>query len=235
MLEHTKRVTFELSNCCDLAHAHARCPAHLAARLPITLPAEIVDRELGWLGDCGYAGELAFHNYSEPLIDPRLFEFLNTAALLVRKASVYILTNGLILTQVLLDELVLHGVKRLYVSAYTDDEFARLKGFKRHGIDYMVKRFAKLDDRLTIYDRQPKTSPGPCAEPLYNLLVRATGDVCLCCNDWRATRTYGNLDKMTLAEVLETGRMQADYARLSIGDRFLPICRRCGVARGMPA
>ncbi len=233
LLAHTSRVTFELSDRCNLSHAHPKCPAHAVRDAePIFLERRIVREVLAFLAEGGFAREIAWHNYNEPLADPRLFCFLGMANWRVPDASHYILTNGLNLNQEILDMLIGNGVKRVWVSAYTEAVEQRTKALTAPGIDYKVRRFTTLDHRLEIYDRPEARDRRPCFEPLENLVIRADGRVGLCCVDWKQTVTYGDLHDTTLRKILETSKIGEDWQRNTAGDRWHDICRRCHCVRG---
>jgi len=232
LLQHTGRITIETHNRCNYAHLHKLCPVS-TFKVPVFLPIEIIRGILEYAAADGFDREIAWHNYSEPMIEPRLFLFLDMARGILPEARSYILTNGSMLTQTTMDELYAHGVRRLWVTAYSDAEQKRLKTLRPpEGQDYNINRLARLDERLTIYDRDPAGDRHPCYEPLESLVIRATGDVDLCCNDWAMKYTFGNLHEMSLQDVLATGKMQETWERLKKGDRFLPICKRCKCRRG---
>ena len=233
LLAHTSRVTFEISDRCNLAYAHIACPAHaMRNEPPIFLPIRLIHGVLDFLHDEGFAGQLAWHNYNDPMCDPRLLWLIDLAAVHVPDAGQYILTNGLNLNQGMLDLLVSHGITRLWVSAYTDAEEKRTKALKAPGIDYKVRRFVKLDNRLTIYDRPESGDQRPCYEPLENLLIRADGRVGLCCVDWAQTVNYGSLYEKSLKEILESAEIRDDWQRHTEGKRRHAICKRCRGPRG---
>ena len=89
----TKRISFELSNICNLADLHKRCPLHQYQERHI-LPAEIVYQVLDCCKAYDFQGVFAFHQYNEPGVDPRLFMFMNRIKQLLPKAKMFLLTNG---------------------------------------------------------------------------------------------------------------------------------------------
>ncbi len=234
LLEHTGRVTFELSNTCNFSHAHTRCPAHEARGAPVFLPERIVYDILDFMAEDGFDGyEVAYHNYSEPTIDPRLMLFLDAAKARMPNIRQYILSNGLTMCQQLYDELVAHGATRIWFTAYDDATRDRLRALKKRSADLHIDRKCKLDLRMDMYDRKIQDLKLPCHEPLESLLIRATGQVGLCCMDWRNSYPFGNLHDMSLRHVLESGEMHKVWNRLRKGGRsVLPICRRCKSQRG---
>jgi MoaA/NifB/PqqE/SkfB family radical SAM enzyme len=68
-----------------------------------------------------YRGELAFHNYNEPLADPKLLTRLAEARAAIPNAKLMIFTNGDLLTPELFKELVELGVGEIRVTLYPSD------------------------------------------------------------------------------------------------------------------
>ncbi len=228
ILDDTSRVSIELSNLCNYASWHKKCPLH-NIRDPVILPARIVRSVLSTLGEYNFQGVIAFHTYNEPLIDPRLFQFIDTARRECPRSSVHICSNGFYLTQTLAEELVAVGTASIRVSAYTRDEEERLSKI-RVRIPYVVA-FTKLDDRLALYDRPEKQSCKPCGAPLNEIIVGCDGRISLCCLDWRRDHSFGDLHVQAFEDILRSGELQRVYERLSKGDRFLPLCKRCDWTR----
>jgi len=231
-LKHTSRVTFELSNRCNYAYMHKACPAHGVVD-PVILPEAIVRRVLAYLGAEGYRRGLAWHNYSEPLIDARLFMFLDVARELMPGVEQYILSNGFMLGQGLLDELGAHGVTHVRVTTYSEAEHERCHALiAPPGMICGLDRRKELDSRLDDYERKPRNRKQPCFEPLESCVIRATGHVALCCRDWANQHALGNLHAETLEEVLRKKETLAVWEQNRHGKRVLELCRRCGCDRG---
>lgn len=228
MFSHTKRISLELSNSCPYAGIHKKCPLSLVDE-PVILPAEIVYDVLVTLGRHSFRGIIAFHTYNEPLVDPRLFQFIEFARKICPHSDLFIFTNGCYLNQTLADELVSSGVSRIRVSAYSRSELKRLSKIKLD-ITFSIK-LEKLDDRLHLYEAEERLSSKPCFAPLNEIIIAREGCITLCCLDWKRLYTFGDLRKQTFEEVVQSGELQAVYAKLSKGDRFLPLCKRCKHSR----
>jgi MoaA/NifB/PqqE/SkfB family radical SAM enzyme len=139
-----------------------------------------------------------------------------------------ILTNGTALDQQMLNEIAEVGIRFVRVSCYSEKESERLEGLKKP--KKMLKysfMHPTLDDRLCHYKREPLDLKIPCYAPLYEIMVACEGFVALCCFDWKRHVKFGNLHKKDLEDVISNGRLRKVYARLSQGDRYLPLCRRC--------
>lgn len=71
-----------------------------------------------------FAGWFAFHNYNEPLADPRLLERLADVRTRLPRAKLELHTNGDFLDRTMLASLVAHGVALVRVTLYPSNEKA---------------------------------------------------------------------------------------------------------------
>ena len=244
--EHTGDVAIELSNLCQYAWLHKKCPLHLQAaspfrvKEPVVLPARIVYSIIDILGRHDYDQKLSFHQYNEPLMDPRLFLFLEYAKKHCPGAGVEIVTNGHYLDLTLAKELEAAGVQILLVTLYGNEEDraamkARITAYKQQ-LSIHVRSLThpwpdQLNDRLTVYSHPRHGDELCCTAPLGCVTITRDAEVALCCIDWRREHTFGNLYEGSLEEILASDDVQETYRRLSRGDRFLDICQRCATAR----
>jgi GTP 3',8-cyclase len=230
LFDHTHDVCLELSNLCNLADVHHRCPVHTLQHERNVLPARIVHDVLGTLARHDFAGRIAFHTYNEPLLDPRLFEFIRLARSLCPDSNINICTNGFGLTQNMVHELVSAGVSSFHISAYSTADKERFSSMS-FPVEASVELMT-LDGRLDLYEAPENSSHGPCYAPLSEIIVTARGKVGLCCLDWKREYCFGDLNVQSLEQVMDGQEFRKAYARLAAGDRYLPLCRRCGWCRG---
>jgi cyclic pyranopterin phosphate synthase len=228
----TKRISFELSNICNLSHEHKRCPLNLKPETQI-LPASVINSVLETCRRHQFEGVFAFHLYNEPGIDPRLALFLHRIKSVLPAARTFVLTNGWYLTQSLAEELVGHGLDYLVISAYTPAEWERLRQI-RLPIPVQVNK-QTLDDRLTWYQQEllaPVSAGRPCYCPVYEICITCRGEVALCPYDWQRRHIFGDLNNESLEDVLARPDIWRVYEELSAGRRELEICRACKTTRG---
>ncbi len=228
LFKHTKRVSIELSNLCNYSMIHKKCPLN-RIKMPVILPSMIVYSVFNTLKQYGFSGIIAFHTYNEPLIDPRLFKFIEGARRSCPSCAVFICTNGYYLNQVMAEELSDIGVSEIHVSVYSDREMERLSKINV-SIPFSTERM-KLDDRLNFYDSPEKKNFKPCYAPLSEIVVTREGSISLCCLDWKRKYTFGDLHHQTMEDILREGKLHSLYAKLSKGERSLSLCRRCGWSR----
>ena len=113
LFKYTNYIYFELSNMCNLSHYHKECPLSLEKN-KIILPSKIVLETLDVLNKFNFNGTIAFHNYNEPLIDPRLIKFIEYSRKSCPNSKIYFSTNGIFLNQIILDELI-EVVLQIYI------------------------------------------------------------------------------------------------------------------------
>jgi 2-deoxy-scyllo-inosamine dehydrogenase (SAM-dependent) len=228
LFKYTNRVSIELSNLCNYSMMHKKCPINKIKK-PIILPSKIVYSVINTLKRYSFSGQIAFHTYNEPLIDPRLFKFIEVAKESCPSCKIYICTNGYYLDQVMAEELSSIGVTEIHVSAYSDREMERLSKINVN-IPFSTERM-KLDERLNFYETSEKFIFKPCHAPLSEIIVTRKGKISLCCLDWKRKYLFGDLHYQNLEEILRKGKLHSLYAKLSKGERNLYLCRRCGWVR----
>lgn len=225
-----KRVRFiniELSSLCNYSLFHKNCPIY-NNKEKIVLSSKIVYKVIDELAEINYSGIINFNLYNEPLIDPRLFTFLSYIKKNCPNATASINTNGFYLTQTIVDELEEFNVV-LYVSAYTKSEYDRLTSLQAN-FPYMVF-YSILDDRKNLYDKNPINLNKICHAPVNEVGLSCTGDILLCCLDWKREYVFGNLYEETLSGILEKSYTKDVYSNLLKANRTLHICKNCSWTR----
>lgn len=225
IFKYTNRISIELSNMCNYATIHKKCPLNLE-NTHSTLSSKIVYKIFEELKKYNFNGTIAFHTYNEPLIDPRLFMFIKEAKEKCPDVGVYILTNGYYFNQIIADELIEIGVSHLEVTAYSKEEYERLKKVKIN-IPYRIFD-GNLDDRLDLYNNDKTCANNkPCYAPLNEIIVKHNGNINLCCLDWKQQHCFGNLYEQSFEEIVLKSEMLKVYEYLSKGEKKINICRCC--------
>ncbi len=234
IFKNTTRISIELSNLCNYSKVHKKCPLHLHKE-PRILPEKIFLQIIKTCKEYDFKGGIAFHCYNEPGIDPRLMMFIKITREALPKATIFIMTNGFYFDENLAEEYQKNGVDMLIISAYSPKEEQRFKDIKlRSKIPHfsISKLYQiKLDDRLTIYEREKIDCTKPCHAPLDEVIITNEGKVSLCCLEWKREHCFGNLHKQSMADILNSEKVQRTYKNLLSGKRTLDICKRCNCAR----
>lgn len=147
-------------------YCNRRCPwcpssKYKRGQLKNFIPFDLFIKIINDLKNIGYDGQLALHNYNEPLLCPNLYRYINIIRTEIPRAKLVIFTNGDYLERSVLKRLEENGVSTLYVSlhdAIGRDNYQKLlfKNLKKIG-----KESHKLKDVSDIFGKKYKIeSPG---------------------------------------------------------------------------
>jgi len=234
----TKVINLEISNLCNYTIIHPQCPTSKMKKH--IMPLETIDKISKNLGDANFNKTLSPYAYSEPLIDPRLYTVIEILRKNVPKARLAIITNGFFLYETILDDIVERGISHITVTAYFPNEHERInklkevcekkypKVFFRVIKGYPLQR--RMADKYSIYDKDTpiNKSKRGCRAPYRYVYINSYGDVVLCCNDWKAQVTFGNLKEKPVREIFLSDKMLERNLNAEAGNRqkyFL--CSRC--------
>lgn len=227
-LEDIKKVYFELSNICNYSFIHKKCPLSLVKDKKV-LSSKIIYKCIDELSTVNYDGVLAFHRYNEPLIDPRLFQFIEYTNKKLPLAKIVIQTNGFYLSEEIVKHFEQYKIWTIQVSAYSKSEYERISKIVT---DIPLRVFTiELDERESIYDDVPKGCKDPCFSSIFDFTVTCEGTVGLCCLDWQNRFIFGDLEKNSISEIISTEYYNKVHNELKNGERNLLICQHCNWSR----
>jgi len=232
----TKVIYLELSNLCNYTAMHPQCPTNKMEKHVMSLKTiESIARKIG---KEDYDRLLYPYMFSEPMIDPRLYTVIDIFRKYVPKAKLGFTTNGSFLYKTTLDELVSRGISRIVITAYFPGEYERLNRLinivkkEYPEIFFTIKKGYPLRKRMFdlygFYTGKPLNWVKECFAPYRHLYINCHGDVCLCCNEWKATVTFGSLKEKSFREIFKSDKMIDYYFNLLQGNRAkYPVCSRC--------
>ena len=213
-----KSVRFELSGRCQYKEKHKSfCPS--LRMHDAFLSSKVILKVMRFLGR-SFDGEVGFHNYNEPLIDPRLFLLITQIKEISPDCLISVWTNGENLCRELALEAFDAGVGEIILTAY-DAESETLYGDMKRIKVYPVH----LDDRLNNYSRDKQHNSIPCNAPFGQLIINRFGQIALCCMDWKYSMIFGNLNRQDIEDCLPG--MFDVYQNLISGKRVYDVCSRC--------
>ncbi len=233
-LEHTQRITLQLSSLCNYARQHSQCPAHHCKErhiLPSAIVRDVIDTAAEWGWDKQGATRLAWHIYNEPMIDPRLSEFVCYARSKLPATGIILWTNGWYLTPDILEHLIDAGVNCWRLTAYSREDRERFEimatgcSLPRKNIQIIP---GTLDNRLS-----PRGGGGICHAPFRDLCIYSSGHIGLCCMDCRCDVVFADLSQVRFRVGMAKAHSAMDqlHKELTIGKRTMSVCHQCGVSR----
>lgn len=228
LFDNISEVAIMLSNLCNYALIHKKCPANCVKEKEI-MPSKLVYKILDELAQSEFDGTICFHIYNEPLIDPRLFLFIQYAKKVMPKCLVEIYSNGYYLNSVMLNELREIGMDILVTTGYGKNEYERLIDLNTD-MPFHVS-LGSLDDRLDYYTEKNTTqvtSNSICNTYLSQVPIFSNGDIGTCCLDYKHPYSLGNVIDNSLEECLNHEKVINFQLGLLKGDRTIfPICSNC--------
>ncbi len=153
-----------------------------------------------------YSGSIGLYSNNEPLLDKRLLEFLRLTREKLPHATLYLFTNGTLLTVDYFNKLMKY-LDWITIDNYSDS--LQLHDGIREVYDYMKTQ--PYQDKVHIYyrkenevllnrggeakNRTKKKSilKSACMYPFEQVIVRPDGKLSLCCNDATGGVTMGDL------------------------------------------
>lgn len=227
-------VAIMLSNLCNYAAIHPKCPASCIKEKQI-MPSKTVYKILDELAMNDFHGTLCFHIYNEPLIDPRLFMFIQYVKKSMPGAKVKVYSNGYYLNQIMLEELGEVGTDILNTTGYGKDEYERMIELGAESDMAFSVIYGVLDDRMDYYTKKNTAgaiSDDVCDTYLFQIPIFVTGDIGTCCLDYMHPYELGNVSQYSLEECLRSRKIIDFQMRLLKGDRTdFPICSNCNWKR----
>ncbi len=195
------------------------------------------------LKELKFCGILSFHFYGEPLLNPRLEQFLSLAREALPLARLCLYSNGTLLDLPRFRELRKAGVDLFHLTRHegvhsfpietrwdelTDEEKSILC-IEHHSLIEKTNRGGIL-----FFDGIPQVAL-PCYMPSTMLVVTSQGNVLPCYEDYFEKLTLGNLRESTLKELWQTLKAQKIRQDLAEGHRqnYNP-CQKCNNVRIFP-
>jgi len=214
----------------------------------VRMPTEKILDILDQAQSLGFQGDVAFHFYSEPLLDDRNLLLASEARR--RGMHPYLHTNGDVLKQKRdLCEEVQNIYSRVVVGLYdyrTNDELEEAKGYWLRRLDRVNLSFSYIpasaggavrslgvprallrsDRRMTVPDLIYLNAP--CHRPLVRMIIQYDGEMCNCCEDTHGAFGLGNIFRRSLEELWFSERHMGIIKALIEGRRVsYDLCKIC--------
>jgi hypothetical protein len=213
---------FELSDRCNLADQHPRCPNRHRPlpNMPALDDRTIVRSASEAYRDLGFTGLVGWAYYNEPLLDAeRMFALMGRIRFSAPQARFLLWTNGTLVPE---DARHFDEFSQIIVSDYGPES---RRGYDR--LRPILIENASLDDRLQ--QLPVEDAAAPCLRPFVELAFDCRGGAHICCHDWRGGGSLGNLNWTPFGVIARHWRA---WIREIAGERMTDlapdVCDRCG-------
>jgi len=207
-VQYTQLINFELAPSCQFSPLHAFCPARLRQKQDLwpkerISTVEIVNAIFD-LHKMGFRGFIGFHFYSDPMCSlNRIKEIVPVVKSQIKDQRFMLWTNAYNFIRPRPDAADLFDVAVL--SFYSEHSNTQKQRAVKHAQEVCrsVGVHNETDDSRTDTSKLPDSEDTICLRPFTEMTFDATGEVRLCCQDWKGESCIGNLRKDGLTACVE--------------------------------
>jgi radical SAM protein with 4Fe4S-binding SPASM domain len=217
------------------------------------LEMELYEKLLNDLTYINYSGVIGYSGLSEPLLHPKINQFIARSKEVLRNARVEIVSNGDVLNKKRLNNLFNNGLDTISISMYDGphqvEHFSKIKtelGLREDQIILRRRYYENENYGLTISNRaglidsnkfrsgkDKKVIKLPlrkvCFYPFYMLKIDFNGDVTICSHDWRKKGCVGNIKEENILDIWKGNAIKIIRKTLAKNDRNFSPCNECDV------
>ena len=229
-------VELEVNSMCNRKCSY--CPNVSAQRPGGYMTESLFQKIIGDLAEMNFDGNISYHFYGEPLLDKRLFGFVEYTVRHVPKARPLIYSNGDFLTLDLFREYIQWGRTKFLITQHDNQMAPNLQEIlsetsaeeQAHIVVTFANDIQMMNRSGLIKTMSVPAEPLeiPCDAPLATMVITMTGDVVLCCNDYYETEVIGSVATHSLQQVWCSEPFERFHNALSRGDRTASkLCASC--------
>lgn len=235
-----EQVEIETINRCNGECPFCPINRHAESRAFAMMSEELFVKIISQLGEMDYRGNLGLFSNNEPFLDNRIIHFAKIAREKVPNAFIHLYTNGSILTEEKILEIMKY-LDRMVIDNYNDA--LELNETSKIALK-LCEENRELDKKIEIHLRKihevlytragqapnnqaKKTFNMPCLLPLKQMVIRPDGKVSLCCNDALGKFTMGDCNSQGLTEIWQSPNFREVRKKLLVGRDRLELCRFC--------
>jgi MoaA/NifB/PqqE/SkfB family radical SAM enzyme len=222
MLSITQFLIFELGTTCNLSGEHKKCPILKMKRKRTVLDDRMILSlaEMAY-GDLDFSGWVGWHYYNEPMLSYyRMIGLMKEIKKRVAKARFALWTNGT------LEERWKIGDLEMFDAVFVSDYSKKGNDYYREFYGDRLRIVRSFFDKRVVHEGEG--SYERCLRPFVDFVVDNSGDVHLCCQDWRGEIEIGNVYESSLGELNERRNGVIRTILNGMDDKFSPpSCISC--------
>lgn len=217
------------------------CPVNRNVdKRPFKIMGDIFNKIIEQLAELQYKGAVGLFSNNEPLMDKEIINRCKLAREKLPNAYLYIYTNGILLNEKSLSELLKY-LDYIYIDNYNENRelLSSLKPIYK----YLIKNYIN-PDKISIHLRNqneilstragnapnkniPISIKSRCILPFSQMIIQANGKVCLCSNDALGQVTLGDVATQSLLDIWYGEEYEKVRNLIQQGREMLNICSVC--------
>lgn len=238
---HLYAVEIETINRCN--NDCSFCPANVKQdiRHVTKMDRKLFEKIIGELEEMNYSGRISYFSNCEPLLDDRIFEFIEYGKKHLPNAYHSLFTNGLLLNMEGYKKLIAH-LDYLRINNYDDnlELYPSVKALIEEKIDEkncqvvveVRKKNQVLLNRGGLSPNNNKKSlyNSPCLLPFVQMVIRPDGKISRCCQDVYGNETLGDVSKESIMKAFAGEKYNEYRESMLSGNRCkTEYCSECDI------
>ncbi len=230
--EELTAVEIEINGDCNLGCTY--CPNSISNRSnQVPMDVSLFTDILCQLQELSFAGRISYDFYNEPLLHPRLIDFVSLTKKYLPLASIVLYSNGTLLSEAKVLDLSKAGVTHFIITQHEQISSHPLQRFSliakenitfRHHSE--MNKFNRGGLLTHIGNSLPAFSP--CYIPSFLMTITTSGNVLPCFEDFHESMIMGNVKNTHLKDIWNSERFVRFRQDLRRGLRHkYPLCRHC--------
>lgn len=223
-------------------HCNLKCPYCPNVNNPESTVKKFIDpnlfkKILAGLQKMNFSGSMSYHFFGEPLLHPKLEEFIAMTKEKLPQTSKQVFTNGTLLTLKRLQSLLSSGVDKIVLTQhYKNNPF--MKNLKNIPDELLEKVdikfpneqvFSNRGGTLDNVARPPVVFDKKCLFVKGHMNITIDGDVLPCCDDYNRVEVMGNVNTDDLSNIWNSEhyvKFREELAEKGNRD-YAEICKKC--------
>lgn len=226
------------NNDCSFCPANKNQDIRHTTKMEWDLFKKIIDE----LSEMNYSGRISLFSNDEPLLDDRIFDFIEYAKKKLPNAYHSLFTNGILLDDEKYKRLI-NSLHYLRINNYNDklevnDNIRKIidKHYEERGCRVVIEVRRKNQVLLNRGGLSPNNDTeyyydSPCVLPFVQMVIRPDGKVSRCCQDVYGNTTLGDVNKQSLKDIWEgKGFFDIRNKMLNGKRRSMEYCNKCDIS-----
>lgn len=177
---------------------------------PIELmPEDLFKKIINELAELNFKGRISLYELNEPMTDERIYKFLNYIRKKLPRVFQLIVSNGDLLTRDKTEKLFNSGLDELWINCYSEDVVNRNVDLAEYLINKNYKAKIIKNHKATEWDSRAgnikkyhrKARKAPCELVYKQIIVKPSGRISSCVNDFFDINVMGDVNNQTMEEI----------------------------------
>lgn len=237
-MKNLKAIEIEINSECNRKCSY--CPNAKQSRIEQGIMSiELFIKILVQLQSINFAGRISFSFYNEPLLARDLDNYASLVKEYLPKTNILLYTNGTLLTQNKIENLIKSGIDYFVVTKHENEENYLFDQVFMNLPETLVKNHIKYQSYQDIHltnrggliphlDKNFSKSNSPCPIPMHIMTITNKGTIVPCFEDFDQVHAMGNINENTIKEIWNSKKYSIFRKKLLLGLRKdFKVCSGC--------